>query len=123
MSADNAAAPDLVDLVGRTLTEVLDLDDCRFDPAPDGKADRPRLNRDGSLTWQGRTVDVERDGLPTMDTIELPTGRGGDHGRFLLTASTRVRRPDREQLLVAVTLAEQVTSRATDLGNNTTPSR
>ena len=44
-----------------------------------------------------------------MDTIELEAGRDGDGGRFLLTAASRVRRPNREQLMVAATLAEQVT--------------
>ena len=43
-----------------------------------------------------------------MDTIELEAGRDGDGGRFLLTAASRVRRPNREQLMVAATLAEQV---------------
>jgi hypothetical protein len=42
-------------------------------------------------------------------------GRGSDEGRFLLTASSRVRRPTREQLLVAVTLAEQVAPANPDL--------
>ena len=44
-----------------------------------------------------------------MDVIELEAGRDGDGGRFLLTAASRVRRPNREQLMVAATLAEQVT--------------
>jgi len=89
---------------------VLDLDACRFEP-PTGEPadpDRPVLHRDGHITWAGRTVDVRREGLPSMDVIELPAGREGEAGRFLLTSSTRDRRPDPEQLLVAVTLAEQV---------------
>ena len=32
-----------------------------------------------------------------MDVIELPAGRDSSGGRFLLTASSRVRRPNREQ--------------------------
>jgi hypothetical protein len=65
--------------------------------------------------WRGHVVDVAREGLPTMDVIELHTGRGSGEGRFLLTASSRVRRPTREQLLVAVTLAEQVAPANPDL--------
>lgn len=110
LAADGSSTPDLVDTITAMLSEVLDLDACRFEP-PTGEPadpDRPVLHRDGHITWAGRTVDVRREGLPGMDVIELPAGRGGGAGRFLLTASTRDRRPDPEQLLVAVTLAEQV---------------
>ena len=93
--------------VAARITDVLRLDDCRFDTASGNRL--PRLSRDGSLTWQGRKLDVERDGLPTDTRIELPVENGGvSHGRFLLTASTGVRRPDLQQRLVAVALADQV---------------
>jgi hypothetical protein len=50
-----------------------------------------------------------RDGLPTNAEIELPIQYAGrPRGRFLLTASTRISRPDLEQRLVAVALAGQV---------------
>lgn len=98
----------LVELVGRQIGDVLDLDDCRFDPAPRGEADRPRLQADGSITWRGRTVDVDREGLPTLDAIELPvTSAGIERGRFLLVSTSAVRRPDLERRQVAVTLADQ----------------
>lgn len=93
--------------VAARITDVLRLDDCRFDTAAGDNL--PRLSRDGSITWQGRILDVERDGLPTDTRIELPVENGGvSHGRFLLTTSTRVRRPDLQQRLVAVALADQV---------------
>lgn len=111
MAADGSSATDLVATVERMITDVLDLDGCRYEP-PTGHGlvptYRPVLERDGNITWGQLGVDVARDGLPTMDVIELPSGRDHGAGRFLLTASSRVRRPDREQLLVAVTLAEQV---------------
>jgi K+-sensing histidine kinase KdpD len=121
MASDDASPDDLVATVGRMIFDVLDLDDCTFDAAPDSATDRPRFGRDGELTWRGAVVDVARDGLPTMDVIELPAGRGGDKGRFLLTASSRVRRPDRESVLVAITLAEQVDDRPGDRQRGSAP--
>ena len=101
------AASDVVELVGRQIGDVLDLDECRFDPGP-SDPNRPRLNPDGSITWRGRAVDVAREGLPTLDAIELPLASAGiDHGQFLLVSTSAIRRPDVERLQVAVTLAEQ----------------
>jgi K+-sensing histidine kinase KdpD len=108
MAAEGSSRADLVATVERMVADVLDLDDCRFDQQSPGLALRPVLGAEGIVTWGQHTVDVARDGLPTMDVIELPTRPDRSGGRFLLTASSRVRRPDREQLLVAVTLAEQV---------------
>lgn len=111
MAADGSSRTELIANVERIITDVLDLDECGFDPPAigrEGPSGRPVLGRDGNITWGGRTVDVDRDGLPTMDVIELPAGRAGAGGRFLLTASSRVRRPDREHLMVAITLAEQI---------------
>lgn len=103
--------PDVADTIAGMIREVLDLDACRFEPATGSvpSPEHPALHRDGTLTWAGQRVDVRREGLPVMDVIELPAGHGPGHGRFLLTASSEVRRPTREQLLVAVTLAEQLT--------------
>ena len=110
LAADGSPTDDLVGTVTAMISEVLDLDACRFEPPTGAPSDldRPVLHRDGSISWAGRTVDVRREGLPGMDVIELAAGREGAAGRFLLTSSTRDRRPDPEQLLVAVTLAEQV---------------
>jgi hypothetical protein len=108
LAASGGTSPsELVDLVGRQIGDVLDLDDCRFDAGP-SRADRPRLQPDGSITWRGSPVDVDRDGLPTLDVIELPvTSAGVERGRYLLTSTSVVRRPDRERRLVAVTLGDQ----------------
>jgi hypothetical protein len=109
MAADGSSAEGLITTVERMITDVLDLDDTRYVPPAEHRPDpdRPVLDRDGTLRWRGHVVDVARDGLPTMDVIELEAGRGGDGGRFLLTAASRVGRPNREQLMVAATLAEQ----------------
>ena len=98
---------DVVELVGRQIGDLLDLDACAFDPGP-SDPDRPRLEADGAITWRGSVVDVERGGLPTLDLTELPvTSAGVERGRYLLTSTSAVRRPDRERRRVAVTLAEQ----------------
>lgn len=102
-----ATASELITHVERQIVTLLDLDDCRF--VPGTGAHHPRLNRDGTVSREGHAVDVDRDGLPTDDTIELLVEHGGTvRGRFLLTAATRIARPDVDQRLVAVTLAEQV---------------
>lgn len=111
MAADGSSRAEVVATVQRMITDVLDLDSVRHEPGPASATDRPAVDREGTVTWRGERVDVAREGLPTMDDIELPDGHGG---RFLLTASTRVRRPDRERLQVAVTLAEQVPGRTAD---------
>lgn len=109
-AAGDASPADVVDLIARQVGDVLDLDECRFDPGPSSPG-RPRLEPDGSVTWRGRTLDVGREGLPTLDTIELPvTSARVDHGRFLLVSTNAVRRPDHERRLVAVTLAGQAAS-------------
>lgn len=107
LAAEVPEARDRVDRIARMIAEVLDLDACRHEPAPYPRVERPRLERDGTVTWRGRPLSVERNGLPTDDVIELPAGPAGEAGIFLLVASTRVRRPHLDQRLVAVTLAQQ----------------
>ena len=104
---------DVVELVARQIGDILDLDACAFDAGP-SDPDRPRLEADGAVTWRGSVVDVEREGLPTLDVIELPvTSAGVERGRYLLTSTSAVRRPDRERRQVAVTLADQAAAALT----------
>ncbi|HEY2191314.1 MAG TPA: DUF4118 domain-containing protein [Actinomycetospora sp.] len=111
LAAGGSSPASVAATIADMIAQVLDLDACLFEAAPrDGAPDHPVLQRDGTVTWGARTVDVRREGLPGMDVIELPAGHGHADGRFLLTASTEVRRPTHEQLLVAVTLAEQLTA-------------
>ena len=108
VAAGTISQPGLIEYVRNQLVEVLDLDGCRFDHGT-GTKSYPRLDPDGTVTISGRTIDVNRSGLPTDDETELLTECGGTvHGRFLLTASTHVSRPGLEQRLVAVSLAGQV---------------
>jgi hypothetical protein len=97
----------LIDHVRAQLTEILQLDRCRFDS---GAAPvLATLENDGSMIYYGMPFDVARRGLPIDTEIELAVRSGGvARGRFLLTAATTVVRPSAEQLRVAVALANQV---------------
>jgi hypothetical protein len=107
VATGSASATVVAGHVARQIADVLDIDGCRFDPSP-GHGTLPRLGRDGSVTRHGHAVDVDRDGLPVDDEIELLIESGGVvRGRFLLTAATAVSRPDLERRIVAVALAQQ----------------
>ncbi|MFF0343531.1 DUF4118 domain-containing protein [Kribbella sp. NPDC004875] len=106
--ATGASADDLIEQVRAELTAVLGIDGVKF-IAGSNQTHAPRLNPDGSVTRGSQVLKVERDGLPTNAEIELTVQHAGEtRGRFLLTAATRVARPDLEQRLVAVALADQV---------------
>lgn len=107
--AGGGSAAELIDHVSAELVDVLGIDGCRFAATTTGRADAPQLNHDGSVTRGSYMLKVERDGLPTNAEIELLVQQGGRvRGRFLLTAAARITRPDLEQRLVAVALADQV---------------
>jgi hypothetical protein len=79
--------------------------------------DRPRLRPDGQVVWRGHVWDVERDGLPVDQPIELLLNTGDRYlGSFLLTAPAGSH-PSLAQRLVAVALAERA---ATALGADRT---
>ena len=106
VASGESSAAEVVERVARQIADLLDLDACRFDRDPLG--DGVRIASDGATSWHGHAVDVDRDGLPAMDEISILVEHGGvAYGRYVLTSATAVRRPDRERLLVAVTLAEQ----------------
>ena len=91
-STGSTAPLDVVELVARQIRDLLDLDDCRFDPAP-SQPDRPRLQADGTITWRDRVVDVAREGLPTLDVIELPRDVRGRRARTLPAGLDQRRAP------------------------------
>jgi K+-sensing histidine kinase KdpD len=106
--ADGMSTEELLDRVNAELTAVLRIDGCRF-VAGDNQTGDPQLNHDGSVTRGTHTIKVERDGLPANSEIQLMVQHGGTTlGRFMLAAATRITRPDLEQRLVAVALADQV---------------
>jgi K+-sensing histidine kinase KdpD len=108
--AQSSSSPtELVDYARRQIVEVLGIDRCTFEPAGANVSSVTSLNHDGTVTRRGARLDVDRDGLPTDDLVTLDAShRGVSHGRFVLTASTRVARPTLEQRRVAVLLADQV---------------
>jgi K+-sensing histidine kinase KdpD len=106
--ASGGSTDELIEVVRSELTDVLGIDGAKF-VVGDKQTQAPRLNPDGSVTRGSRVLKVERDGLPTNSEIELSVQHAGEtRGRFLLTAATRIARPDLEQRLVAVALADQV---------------
>jgi K+-sensing histidine kinase KdpD len=106
--ATGGSTEQVIDRVNAELVAVLGIDGSRFAEG-NGRRDAPQLNQDGSVTRGSHQLKVERDGLPTNAEIELVVQHAGEaKGRFLLTASARVVRPDLEQRLVAVALADQV---------------
>jgi len=107
--AQQSSPEDLINHVARQISEVLDIDGCRFVEGDVPNMKVTILDHDGSVTRQGFRVKVERDGLPTDEEITIVVRRGGvTHGRFLLTAASRIARPSVEQRQVAVLLADQV---------------
>ncbi|HZX05716.1 DUF4118 domain-containing protein [Kribbella sp.] len=106
--ATGASADDLIEQVRAELIAVLGIDGVKF-VAGRKQTAAPRLNPDGSVTRGSQVLKVERDGLPTNAEIELPVQHAGvSRGCFLLTAASRIARPDLEQRVVAVALADQV---------------
>ena len=107
VAAGQSSTGELIDLVRAQIVTLLRIDSCRFDPAT--HYGLPTLTDDGTLTRDGHTVDITRRGLPTDTAITLKVRSGGTvYGHYLLTASTRVIRPSRNQLRVAAMLADQV---------------
>ena len=104
----------VVDVVGRQVVDVLGADDVRYVDGPLRDVRVAVLDHDGTLTRAGRPVDVDRVGLPTDEyTALLVRSRHRVVGHFLVTATTRVSYPNREQRRVAVLLADQVAATLT----------
>jgi Domain of unknown function (DUF4118) len=108
VGATGGSPSELVKSVSQQLIGTLDLRGCHYQPGVAGLGNPPRLERDGHVTWNRSTWDVERLGLPTDSPIELLVQSGGGlHGRFLLSAAPNTHASS-AQRLVAVTLADQV---------------
>jgi K+-sensing histidine kinase KdpD len=107
VGAGRTSTSSLIESVCAQIVEVLQIERCRFD-TDDGRV-LAVLDQDGTVRYADHPVDAERAGLPTDTEIALPVLHAGVvHGRFLLTAATRVVRASPEQLRVAVALANQV---------------
>jgi hypothetical protein len=98
----------LANQVAARLVELLGLRSSQFEYGRAGLGRPGRINHDGSVTVGGNPWDVDRFGLPHTAGTELLVESGGRlHGRFLMHPDPAVR-PSREQILVAVALADQV---------------
>lgn len=107
VAAGRSSIADLIDRVCLQIKEILQIDDVRFDD--EIRSGLPVLDPSGTLTRAGHPIDVPRQGLPTDTKIALMVQSGGvARGHLELTAATRVVRPSRQQLRVAVTLADQL---------------
>jgi hypothetical protein len=107
VGAGRSSTNSLVDHVCEQIVDVVGIDRCRFDSG--SEAVLATLNNDGTMTYNGNPFNVDRLGLPTDAEIALVVQSGGVvHGRFLLTAATRIVRPTLEQRRVAIALANQV---------------
>lgn len=97
--------------VARSLVELLALQDCRFERAPFVGASKPCLVRGGELRLGDKTWDPTRIGLPAGGFHIPLVARGRTEGRYVcMPSGRRPRRPSRQAVLVAGTLADQAAS-------------
>jgi K+-sensing histidine kinase KdpD len=109
VSEGDTPASALVDVVARQITDVLGVDDCRFEPGPVSDERVAVLRHDGTVTRGDHTIDVDRVGMPSNDYVAIPVCRGARTvGHFLVIAVSHVTYPSPEQRRVAVLLADQV---------------
>lgn len=96
------------------LIRVLQVEGCRYADGPPAGG-WPVVDPDGTVRANGRDLDVSRSGLPTDTVTALPvTCAGAVVGHFQITSGSQVARPSRDQLNVAVLLAQLVRETSTD---------
>lgn len=97
----------LVDQIAVSLAQLLAMSSCEFQPGVAGIGRPARLERDGTVLVAGQPRDVREFGWPPDARAEvLAESAGRLQGRFLMEPGP-ASRPTREQLLVAVALADQ----------------
>lgn len=102
-------------LVADQIVHVLDADECRYVPGPVQDVRIATIDHDGVVTRNGHATNADRNGLPTDEYVAVLVQRGPTtRGHFLVTATSHVARPTREQRRVAVLLADQVASASTN---------
>ena len=107
-AAAGTSVPALINAVSAQLTQLLGLEQCRFQRGVAGVGQPARLLADGRVMVGPAEWDVETLGLPTVPEIELLVEIGGLLlGRFLLRARVDSH-PTHAQRLVAVAFAGQV---------------
>jgi K+-sensing histidine kinase KdpD len=107
-AAAGASVPTLINDVSQRITQLLGLEECRFQRGVAGVGQHARLLPDGRVIVGKTEWDVEMSGLPTGRETELLVESGGVlQGRFLLRASGESR-STAAQRLVAIAYADQV---------------
>jgi K+-sensing histidine kinase KdpD len=118
--ATGASPSALIDQIASSLTQLLSLRSCQFQYGMAGIGRPARILHSGDIVLDGETIGAAEASLPTGSTLpagtsSLPAGTGLEllvesggrlQGRFLMQPMPDAR-PTREQLLVAVALADQ----------------
>ena len=105
--ATGASPATLTDRIAASLTQLLSLRSCKFQYGVAGIGHPARLHRDGTVVLGSQPYDLQLTSLPAATDIELLVESGGRlQGRFLMQPDPGVPL-SREQLLVAVALADQ----------------
>jgi K+-sensing histidine kinase KdpD len=97
----------LIEQIASSLTQLLSLRSCQFQYGMAGIGQPARIQHNGEVVLNGRPIGAGEADLPAGTGIELLVESGGRlQGRFLMQPAPEAR-PSREQVLVAVALADQ----------------
>lgn len=106
LAAAGDGVDDIADAVCREITELLELETCRFERPPHGPP-LPRLERGGAVVGGTRRLVGGEFALPT-EGVELPVlGRGQQYGRLVLVPKPGTG-ASIEERAVAVALSDQL---------------
>jgi K+-sensing histidine kinase KdpD len=114
LAASSISEANALERVADTIRKLLGVEQVSFESG-DHDAAAAVLQRDGSLHYQGKTIDVARVGLPQQPyayTAIPVVQRGAQIGYFRISPPAGEVRPSREALRVAVLLAGQWSLRA-----------
>lgn len=107
VSEGDAPAAVVLGTISRQITDILGADRCQFIQGDVHDRRIALLDHDGVVTQAGLPVDVDRFGLPHNEYIAIPMKQGSRTlGHFRVTATAKVAYPSRQQLRVAVLLAD-----------------
>lgn len=105
--ATGSSPATLTDRVAASLRQLLSLRSCQFQFGVAGIGRPARILQDGTIALDGRNYDLKWAGLPEGTELELLVESGGRlQGRFLMQPEPGAQ-PTREQLMVALALADQ----------------
>lgn len=111
LAAQGALPAEAVGTVAGHIWHTLGAERVTYQSGPPSQ-DCAVVQRDGTVTLQGVTLNVAADGLPTDRYTAVPVIQGERSvAHFLVTTATRLVRPRPEQLRVAVLLADQIARR------------